>query len=96
MLAELERVLIEKLQVGNAVLGRVVALLDEMPIVRLPTPEAAEARSGDASDDRIVAAAIAGGADLLVSGDRRHLLPLGEVGGVPIVRPQELIARLTG
>jgi len=96
VLAELKRVLVEKLLVGQTVSEHLVALLDELPVDYLPTPEAAEARSGDPSDDRILAAAIAGGADLLVSGDRRHLLPLGAVSGMPIVRPQDLLARLTG
>ena len=94
VVAELRRVLLEKLQVQSPVLERLIALLDEIPVVRLPTPRSAEARSGDPSDDRILAASIAGGADLLVSGDRRHLLPLREVEGMPIVRPQDLLARL--
>lgn len=96
VLAELKRVLVEKLQVGQTVSEHLVAPLDELPVDYLPTPEAAEARSGDPADDRILAAAIASGADLLVSGDRRHLLPLGDVSGMPIVRPQDLLARLTG
>ena len=35
--------------------------------------------SGDPADDRIVAAAAAGAAEVLVSGDTKHLLPLGTV-----------------
>ena len=96
VLAELERVLVDKLQVEPPVLDRLLALLSELPVTRLPTPRSAKARSGDPSDDRILAAAIAGKAALLVSGDRRHLLPLGEVEGMPIVKPQNLLARLTG
>lgn len=95
-LVELGRVLVEKLRLGQEALEHLAVLLDELPVTYLPTPEAAEARSGDPSDDRILAAAIAGGADLLISGDRRHLLPLGEVAGMPIVRPQDLLARLSG
>jgi predicted nucleic acid-binding protein len=96
VLAELKRVLVEKLHVEAPVRANLIALLDEIPVVHLPTPRSAEARSGDPSDDRILAAAIAGGADLLVSGDRRHLLPLREVEGMPIERPQDFLARLTG
>jgi putative PIN family toxin of toxin-antitoxin system len=40
---------------------------------------------GDPSDDLFLATAIAGGARVLVSGDKRHLLPLREVSGVRIV-----------
>ena len=32
---------------------------------------------GDVDDDQVIAAAVAARADLIVSGDRKHLLPLG-------------------
>lgn len=32
----------------------------------------------DADDDQVIAAAVAAHADLIVSGDRKHLLPLGK------------------
>ncbi|MGI8749554.1 MAG: hypothetical protein ACR2J6_03245 [Thermoleophilaceae bacterium] len=33
-------------------------------------------------------------ADILVTGDRRHLLPLGKHHGVRIITPQTLLAEL--
>jgi putative PIN family toxin of toxin-antitoxin system len=39
----------------------------------------------DPKDDPIVATAVAGRADYLVTGDRRHLLPLGSYRGIQIV-----------
>jgi uncharacterized protein len=50
--------------------------------------------SGDPDDDLILAAALDAGADVLVSGDRRHLLPLGEHEGMRIVTSQALLAEL--
>jgi len=45
----------------------------------LPTPV-----SRDPDDDHVLACAVAGKAELIVSGDKRHLLILGEYQGIPI------------
>ena len=42
----------------------------------------------DPKDDPIVAAAVAAKADYLVTGDRAHLLPLGEHQGIRIISPR--------
>jgi len=38
--------------------------------------------------------AIAGQADLIVSGDKPHMLALHEVEGIPIVTPREALTQL--
>jgi uncharacterized protein len=48
----------------------------------------------DPDDDHVIAAAIAGQADLIASGDKRDLLPLGSYSGVPIVTAREAVERL--
>jgi uncharacterized protein len=48
----------------------------------------------DPDDDHVIAAAIIGQADLLASGDKRDLLPLGSFAGIPIVTEREAVARL--
>lgn len=48
----------------------------------------------DPDDDHVIAAAIAGQADLIVSGDKRDLLPMGAIQGISIVTAREAIARL--
>ncbi len=45
----------------------------------------------DPDDDQVLACAVAARADLIVSGDRRHLLPLGSFEGMPIVSPVEAL-----
>lgn len=45
----------------------------------------------DPDDDAIIAAAVAGRADYLVTGDRAHLLPLGEYQGIRIILPQTFL-----
>lgn len=62
--------------------------------VATPEPVEVAALSGDPDDDRIIAAALAGDADVLVSGDRRHVLPLEAVGAMRILTPQALLAEL--
>ena len=42
----------------------------------------------------ILAVAITGKADLIVSGDKKHMLALGEVEGIPIVTAREALDRL--
>ncbi len=66
------------------------SLAAETPV----TPEAVPELSGDSDDDAIIAAALRAEADVLVSGDRRHVLPLERVGTMRILTPQALLAEL--
>jgi len=50
--------------------------------------------SQDPDDNVILATAIAGRADLIVSGDKRHMLVLGTAEGIPIVAAAEAISLL--
>lgn len=45
----------------------------------------------DPKDDMIIATAVAVGANYLVTGDRRHLLPIGTYEGIHIVTPREFL-----
>lgn len=68
-----------------ATLEAVGEVVDELPEVSL---------SADPDDNLILAAAIAGKADLVVSGDRKHMLAVGNVNGIPIVTAHEAADRL--
>ena len=50
--------------------------------------------SPDPKDNPILATAVAGEADLLVSGDKGDMLALGNIEGIPIVTAREAIGRL--
>lgn len=63
----------EDLLAGLEVVGEVVTNLP--PVTLSPDPD----------DNLILAAAISGRADLVVSGDKRHMLALGQVGDIPIL-----------
>lgn len=50
--------------------------------------------SPDEPDNRYIECALAGGADYLVTGDKLHLLPIGEYQGMQIVSPAMFLAVL--
>lgn len=61
-------------------------VLDDPPDVDL---------SLDPKDNPILAAAIAGKAELIISGDKKHMLVLGEVEGIPIVTARDALDQLS-
>lgn len=50
--------------------------------------------SPDPEDNVILATAVGGQVDMLVTGDKKHLLPLGNVQGIPVIEPTEAIERI--
>lgn len=48
----------------------------------------------DPDDDHVLACVLAVQADLIVSGDRKHLLPLGSYQGIDIATPADALARI--
>jgi predicted nucleic acid-binding protein len=48
----------------------------------------------DPDDDQVLAAVVAGAADLIASGDRRDLLPLGSYAGIAIITAREALERI--
>lgn len=48
----------------------------------------------DPDDDHVLAAAFTGMADLIASGDKRDLLPLGSYQGIPIVTARQAWQRI--
>ncbi len=50
--------------------------------------------SADPDDNVILATAIAGGADMIVTGDKSHLLELKSAEGIPIVTPRAALRHL--
>jgi putative PIN family toxin of toxin-antitoxin system len=50
----------------------------------------------DPPDNQVLACAAEGQANIIVSGDKHHLLPLKEYKGIPIVRPVDFLRMLGG
>ena len=63
----------------------VAFVIDTLPDTRL---------SADPDDNAILATAIAAGADLIVTGDKSHLLELESAEGIPIVTPRAALRHL--
>jgi uncharacterized protein len=95
VLEELERVLTTKLGFAQNRVREIRAFLIELAREHVTAPSRSpEPVTGDRDDDVILACAVAAGVEVLVSGDRRHLLPVGEHRGVRIVAPQALLAEV--
>ncbi len=50
--------------------------------------------TGDPEDDMILECAIKSRADYIISGDKKHLLPLRQYEGIPILSPSDFLAKL--
>ena len=71
--------------------AEVTTLITGASVVVVPIGQATRAR--DADDNRVLEAAVAGGADVIVSGDS-DLLSLHEHGGIPILGAADFVARM--
>jgi putative PIN family toxin of toxin-antitoxin system len=92
ILAELERVLLEKLKMPATRARAVAAFLRDTAVVVNPSSPA-DWPEKDPDDRWIVATALAGEADVLVSGDR-DLLDASQESPVDAISPREFWERL--
>jgi predicted nucleic acid-binding protein len=95
VLEELERVLREKLGFSADQLSEALRLVSELATGLPAVPAQAEAVTEDPNDDVILACAVAANVDVIVTGDKRHLLPLGSYAGIRVLAPQTLLKELT-
>jgi putative PIN family toxin of toxin-antitoxin system len=70
-----------------------VNALTESATLVFPTDRATRA-TPDPDDEMILECALAAEANCIVSGDKRHLLPLKKFREIPIVSPAEFLRRL--
>lgn len=95
LLAELTDILVRpkferKLAASGLTIEQIVDRYAELAAVVQPAAIAPTVLD-DPDDDQVLACAVAARANLIVSGDRRHLLPLGSFEGMPIVSPAEAL-----
>jgi putative PIN family toxin of toxin-antitoxin system len=93
-LVELRRVLRDRFKAPVAQLDRVEALLRDQTIVAKPM-EILSLKVRDADDAWVMASAVAGNAEMLVTGDQ-DLLVLAAKSPLPIVTPREAWELLRG
>ncbi len=98
LIAELEDVLGRQkfaariARVGSSAPELLAGYLALTTLVRAATLAAPVSRDPD--DDHVLACALAAKAELIVSGDKRHLLILGEYQGIPIRTAAEALGQL--
>lgn len=95
VMEELERILVEKLAFDSERWREVEVLLGDLAVESVPVPEGSvEPVTSDPDDNVILACAVQADVEVLVSGDHKHLLPLGTHRGVRVLTPQALLAEL--
>ena len=93
VVAELERILHQKLGQSQSVTKGFISLLEAEAL--LVTGEHTAPSLPDPDDESIVAAALAGNAHVFVTGDKA-LLDLHAIGGMPIISPRRFWELLAG
>jgi putative PIN family toxin of toxin-antitoxin system len=94
---ELKRVLTLKLGFEPERVLDITALLMDIAVTRVDAPtQPVDAVTGDPDDDVVLACSVSAGVQIIVSGDRRHMLPIREHRGIRIISPQALLAELAG
>ena len=91
---ELRRIVTEKLRLSPEALDSVEAVLNRFEFVPLP-PGSPPIRLRDSDDELVLASALDGGAQVLVSGDK-DLLVVADGSPIPIVEPRAFWVLITG
>jgi putative PIN family toxin of toxin-antitoxin system len=95
LLAELTDILVrpkfeKKLAASGLTIEQIVDRYTELAALVQPAAIAPTVLD-DPDDDQVLPCAVSARADLIVSGDRRHLIPLGRFEGMPIILPAEAL-----
>jgi putative PIN family toxin of toxin-antitoxin system len=93
ILEEVAGVLTRKFGWDEQRTAQALNVLDNSAIVVEP-PRLTEVIEGGHADNRVLECAVAAAADYLVTGDRRHLLPIGEHQGTMIVNAPRFLSTL--
>lgn len=93
LLAELAEVMRRKFVWRTDQVATLLEELRSFALVVVPSERVGEIEA-DLADNRVLECAAESHADYIVSGDTRHLIPLGEYRGIRIVSPAEMAARL--
>lgn len=93
ILLELGRVLQDKFLFSRR---EVLSALQEVRrLARIIAPQKhLQVITADPDDNRILECAVFGGADYIVTGDKRHLRPLGHFQGIKILLPSEFLKEI--
>ncbi|RIK34820.1 MAG: putative toxin-antitoxin system toxin component, PIN family [Chloroflexi bacterium] len=82
-----------KYHITDGIVDELIGLLERHATVVVGTADVTGAIPADPSDEIVLACAVDGQADLIVSGDQ-HLLALASYHGIPIIPVRAFLARL--
>ena len=89
ILVETTRVLVDKFQRDKEEVTRFIKLLYDLGEITRPKRKIRQIKKD--SDNRILECAIEGKADYIVTGDKKHLLPLANFKNIPLITPREFL-----
>ena len=95
ILDEVERILREKFGWENNRVGRAAAQIRRISKGVHEPAERVDVIEDDPMDNGILECALAAEAKFLVTGDRKHLLPLGSFRGVSVIGLRDFVVMLT-
>ena len=93
ILEEVAGVLMRKFSWDNERAAQAILVIENAATVVEP-PHLPEVVEGGHADNRVLECAVAASADYLVTGDRQHLLPIGEHQGTRIVNAPRFLSAL--
>jgi putative PIN family toxin of toxin-antitoxin system len=92
ILDELARVLTQKFELPTKAVQKAVQRFQRLATIVQPTITIDIIKEKE-DDNRILECAVAGKVDYLVTGDKRHILPLRSIQGIPIVAVSEFLQK---
>ena len=87
ILTELRRILLQKFKVAEGVSQGLIHLSTEASTLVYPTERIGVIKS-DPADNRILECAVTFGADMIITGDTKHLLPIKTYKKIAILSPR--------
>ncbi|MFQ5976325.1 MAG: putative toxin-antitoxin system toxin component, PIN family [Candidatus Hydrothermarchaeales archaeon] len=91
ILDEVVKVLQRQFDWGDEKIEITLGAIKEITTLVHPTSKLSVIKEKD-SDNRVLECAISGGADFVVSGDAKHILPIKKYQGIRILKPAEFLA----
>ena len=92
ILDELARVLTQKFELPAQAVQSAVDRFQQLAIIVEPRA-VVNVIKGKQDDNRILECAVAGRVDYLITGDKKHILPLASIQGIPIVGVAEFLQK---
>ncbi len=90
ILAELARILTEKFEWDEEMVARAIGFIKAKASVIQPQIRLSVIK-GKEDDNRILECGLAGEVQYIISGDKRHILPLKQYSGIKILPPAEFL-----